>query len=89
MIVPFIIGFSLCFINSAFVIFILLSRIKKLEKFLFIKNDLPAYNIMQESKDNFNEEWDEKKELEKAYRRVVMQDTVDDDDIKKFGIKVI
>lgn len=90
-IIAFFTGYLIALCNGAIIAYIMWRRIKDLEKYLLIKTDLPSYTILQNEKiptdDNKDSEWEAKKELERAYRRVMMQDTVSDDDIKIFGIK--
>lgn len=90
-IISFVAGFGICALNSAVIVYTMWKRIRELEKFLFIRTDLPTYTTMQSEnnpyEEKINKEWADKKELERAYRHAIMQDTVSDDDIKKFGIK--
>lgn len=85
-IISFVIGFSFCFANSAVLVYFLYKRITELEKHLLYKDNPAAYAATHQT-EIVEEPFDPVKELEREFRQTVMQDTVTDEDIEKFGMK--
>lgn len=88
-VISFLSGVIITALNSAFIILYLVKRIHELEKFLFVRDNPETYYAIKNEtatvKDAITKAQDEQLELEKEYRRIVMQSTVSDEDIKKFG----
>lgn len=84
-------GFLLCFFNCAFVIFAFYKRVQELEKFTLVDKNIDAYHVInpqephKKTKEEIALEEIELKEAE--FRRILMQDNISEEDIKKYGIR--
>ena len=88
-VVAFIGGIVCGAASCAVLVVTLMKRIADLEKYTLIRDNPDAYAILQSEKpvkpDPIAEEQDRKRELAREYRRIIMGDTVTEEDIEKFG----
>ena len=88
-IIAFIGGIACGALSCAVLVVSLMKRIHDLEKYTLILNNVQAYSILQSEKptkpDPITAEQDRRRDLQREYARILMGDTVTDEDIKKFG----